>query len=153
VDQDPELRRLMSTRLGAANYTVETAAGAQAALDACVRTRPNLVITEWRLEEMDGFALLKELKSRWPDLMVIILTADGTIREAVQATQHGAFGFLVKPVEKLELLGQVQRAIADSTFTLVEGDLRANLSVAVTRLTVGRPPASTPAARWTHGRR
>src|SRR5882757_7199925 len=80
VDKDPELRRLMSTRLGAANYTVETAAGAQAALDACVRTRPNLVITEWRLEEMDGFALLKELKSRWPDLMVIILTADGTIR-------------------------------------------------------------------------
>jgi two-component system response regulator GlrR len=125
VDKDPELRRLMSTRLGAANYTVETAAGAQAALDACVRTRPNLVITEWRLKEMDGFALLKELKGRWPDLMVIILTAHGTIPEAVQATQHGAFGFLVKPVEKLELLGQVQRAIADSTFTLAEGDWRA----------------------------
>jgi two-component system response regulator GlrR len=124
VDQDPAMRRVMSTRLGAANYTVETVDGAQAALDACVRTRPNLVITDWRLEEMDGFGLLKELKSRWPDLMVIILTAHGTIREAVQATQHGAFGFLVKPVDKAELLGQVQRAIADSTFAAVKGDWR-----------------------------
>jgi two-component system response regulator GlrR len=125
VDQDPAMRRLMNTRLGAANYTVETVAGAQAALDACVRTRPNLVITDWQLEEMDGFTLLKELKGRWPALSVIILTAHGTIREAVQATQHGAFGFLVKPVDKSELLGQVQRAIADSTFTLAEGNWRA----------------------------
>jgi two-component system, NtrC family, response regulator GlrR len=127
VDQDPEMRRLMSTRLGAANYTVATVAGAQAALDACVRSRPNLVITDWRLEDMDGFALLKELKGRWPDLTVIILTAHGSIPEAVQATQYGAFGFLVKPVDKAELLGQVQRAIADSTFTLAEGDWRAGI--------------------------
>jgi two-component system response regulator GlrR len=127
VDQDPGMRRLMSTRLGAANYTVDTAAGAQAALDACVRSRPNLVITDWRLDDMDGFALLKELKGRWPDLTVIILTAHGTIPEAVLATQYGAFGFLVKPVDRPELLGQVQRAIADSTFTRVEGDWRANI--------------------------
>jgi two-component system, NtrC family, response regulator GlrR len=127
VDKDPEMRRLMSTRLGGANYTVEAVAGGQAALDACVRIRPNLVITDWRLKEMSGFALLRELKGRWPDLMVIILTAHGTIREAVQATQHGAFGFLVKPVDKLELLGLVKRAIADSTFTLIEGDWRAGI--------------------------
>jgi two-component system response regulator GlrR len=125
VDPDLAMRRLMSTRLGAANYTVEAVAGAQAALDACVRNRPHLVITDWQLEGMDGFSLLKELKGRWPALSVIFLTAHGSIREAVKATQHGAFGFLVKPVEKSELLGQVQRAIADSTFTLAEGDWRA----------------------------
>jgi len=117
----------MRTRLGAANYTVDTVAGAQSALAACVRTRPNLVITDWRLKDMDGFALLKELKGRWPDLTVIILTAHGSIPEAVKATQYGAFGFLVKPVDRSELLGQVQRAIADSTFTLVEGDWRAGI--------------------------
>jgi two-component system response regulator GlrR len=92
-----------------------------------VRSRPNLVITDWRLKDMDGFTLLKELKGRWPDLTVIILTAHGTISEAVQATQHGAFGFLVKPVEKLELLGQVERALAVSTFNLVAGDWRADI--------------------------
>src|SRR6202453_1267658 len=100
VDPDLAMRRLMSTRLGAANYTVEAVAGAQAALDACVRDRPHLVITDWQLEGMDGFSLLKELKGRWPALSVIFLTAHGSIREAVKATQHGAFGFLVKPVEK-----------------------------------------------------
>jgi two-component system response regulator GlrR len=127
VDSDPSLRRLLSVRLGAANYEVESADGARAALDACTRRCPNLVITDLRMEPMDGLELLKELKSRWPELSVIILTAHGTIPEAVQATQCGAFGFLVKPVEKSELLGQVQRAIASSTSTGVEGDWRADI--------------------------
>jgi two-component system response regulator GlrR len=127
VDNDPQVRRLVCTRLATADYSVEEVDSAQAALDACARSRPNLVITDWRLRDMGGFALLKELKVRWPDITVIILTAHGTISEAVQATQHGAFGFLVKPIEKLELLGQVKRAIALSTFSLVQGDWRADI--------------------------
>jgi two-component system response regulator GlrR len=127
VDHDPALRRLLVTRLGAANYLVETADTAQAALDACVLSRPNLVITDLRLKDADGLAFLKELKSRWPQLTVIILTAHGTISEAVQATQCGAFGYLVKPVAKEELLGQVQRATAVSTFARTEGDWRASI--------------------------
>lgn len=120
VDGDPESRRHMTARLARANYAVEAVDGAAAALDACVRGRPNLVITDLRLDGMGGMALLKELKSRWPDITVIILTAHGTIADAVQATQHGAFGFLIKPVEKEELLGQVERAIASSTYSLVD---------------------------------
>jgi len=115
-------------------------------LDACARLRPSLVITELRMEQMDGLGLLKELKSRWPDLGVIILTAHGTIPEAVQATQCGAFGFLVKPVEKSELLGQVQRAIAASTFTHIEGDWRANI-VSRSQLMEGRLRQANGAAR------
>lgn len=127
VDNDPGLRRLLSIRLGAANYEVESVDSAQAALDTCMRSRPHLVITDLRMEQMDGLALLKELKRRWPELSVIILTAHGTIPEAVQATQCGAFGFLVKPVGKSELLGQVQRAIAASTFAHTEGHWRADI--------------------------
>ncbi len=127
VDQDPALRRLMVTRLGAANYAVDTAGTAHAALDACVLSRPNLVITDLRMADADGLTFLKELKSRWPQLTVIILTAHGTISEAVNATQCGAFGYLVKPVGKEELLGQVQRATEISTFTPVEGDWRATI--------------------------
>ena len=127
VDKDPALRRLMNIRLGAANYAVETVDSTRAALDACIRLRPDLVITALRMEPMDGLGLLMELKSRWPELSVIILTAHGTIPEAVQATQCGAFGFLVKPVEKSELLGQVQRAIASTTISRVEGDWRADI--------------------------
>src|SRR3979490_69742 len=54
VDNDPALRRLLSIRLGAANYEVESVDGARAALDACTRLRPNLVITDLRMEPMDG---------------------------------------------------------------------------------------------------
>ena len=116
VDADQAMRRLMDVRLGAANYSVQSVGTAQAALDACVRSRPNLVVTDLRLEDMGGIPFLKELKSRWPMLTVIVLTGYGTIAEAVQATQSGAFGYLVKPIARDELLGQVRRAIADSTF-------------------------------------
>ncbi len=122
VDQDPSLRRIMTAHLSAADYTVSTADRGQEALDACVRSRPNLVISELRLEDMDGLVLLKELKSRWPQITVIILTSHATIPEAVQATQGGAFSFLIKPVGKQELLGHVERATAASTFSLTAGD-------------------------------
>jgi two-component system, NtrC family, response regulator GlrR len=127
VDSDPALRRMMVVRLGAANYRVESADSARAALDACERFRPNVVITALRMAPMDGLGLLGEVKSRWPDTSVIILTAHGTIPEAVRATQRGAFGFLVKPIEKAELLGQVQRAVAASAFTQGTPNWRADI--------------------------
>jgi len=127
VDNDLESRRFLNARLAGGRYRVDTVDNSQAALDACVRSRPNLVISELRLDPMDGLALLKELKSRWPALTVIIVTAHATIAEAVRATQCGAFGFLVKPIEKEELLGQVERALAASTFTLAEGDWRSDI--------------------------
>ena len=127
VDSDAALCRLLSVRLGAANYEVESVSSADAALDACMRSRPNLVITELRMEPLDGLGLLKELKSRWPELSVIILTGHGTIPEAVQATQCGAFGFLVKPVAGPELLGQVKRAMASTALNQSEGAWRADI--------------------------
>jgi two-component system response regulator GlrR len=127
VDNDPASRRLSSIRLGVAGYEVESVNDARAALDACMRSRPHLVITDLRMRGMDGLELLKELKIRWPDLNVIMLTSHGTIPEAVQATRHGAFGFLVKPVARAELLGQVQRAIAASTVTQIKGEWRADI--------------------------
>jgi len=122
IDQDPELRRLTVARLESANYVVDAVSEAQAALDACVVSRPNLVMMDYRLQGWDGLVLLKELKSRWPQMPVIILTGHGTIAEAVQATQSGAFGYLVKPVSKEELLGQVQRATAGARLSLSEDD-------------------------------
>jgi two-component system response regulator GlrR len=122
VDKDPSLRRIMTAHLSAADYAVSGVENGQDALDACVRSRPNLVISELRLDDMHGLALLKELESRWPQITVIILTTHATIPEAVQATQAGAFSFLIKPVGKQELLGHVERATAASTFTLTSGD-------------------------------
>ena len=127
VDDDPGLLRLLTIRLRAENYDVEAVESAAQALAAASRFRPDLVITDLRMDQMDGIGLLKELQNRWPGLKVIILTAHGTIPDAVQATQMGAFGFLTKPVDKQELLDQVQKALRISGFGASDEDWRAEI--------------------------
>jgi two-component system response regulator GlrR len=127
VDDDPGLLRLLTIRLRAENYEVEAVESAALALAAASRFRPDLVVTDLRMDEMDGIGLLKELQNRYPGLKVIILTAHGTIPDAVQATQMGAFGFLTKPVDKQELLDQVQRALRISGFSEAAEEWRSEI--------------------------
>jgi two-component system response regulator GlrR len=86
------------------------------------------VITDLRMPEMDGISLLRELQRRWPSLNIIMLTAHGTIPDAVKATQAGAFAFLTKPVEKEQLLEEVQRALKTSGFVESAEDWRAEFA-------------------------
>ncbi|MBK6599903.1 MAG: sigma 54-interacting transcriptional regulator [Proteobacteria bacterium] len=127
VDDDPGLLRLLTIRLRAENYEVEAVESGALALAATARFRPELVITDLRMDQMDGIGLLKELQARYPGLKVIILTAHGTIPDAVQATQMGAFGFLTKPVDKQELLDQVQKALRISGFSANDEDWRSEI--------------------------
>ena len=127
VDDDPGLLRLLTIRLRAENYEVEPMENGVQALAAASRFRPDLVITDLRMDQLDGIGLLKELQIRWPGLKVILLTAHGTIPDAVHATQMGAFGFLTKPVEKQELLAQVQKALKISGFVDGAEDWRAGI--------------------------
>ncbi|MEP7312860.1 MAG: sigma 54-interacting transcriptional regulator [Pseudomonadota bacterium] len=127
VDDDPGLLRLLTIRLRAENYDVEAVESAAQAQAAVSRFRPDLVISDLRMEPVDGIGLLKELQSRWPGLKVILLTAHGTIPDAVQATQMGAFGFLTKPVDKQELLDQIQRALKISGFADSTEEWRAGI--------------------------
>ena len=122
VDDDPGLLRLLTIRLRSQNYVVEPVDGPAKALAAVSRFRPDLVVTDLRMAEMDGIALLRELQRRWPSLNVIMLTAHGTIPDAVKATQSGAFAFLTKPVEKDQLLDEVRRALKTSGFADTGGD-------------------------------
>jgi len=111
VDDDPGLLRLLSIRLRAEDYEVEAVESAHKALGVLHRFRPDLVITDLRMDKMDGIGLLKELQTRSPGLRVVIITAHGTIPDAVVATQSGAFGFLTKPIDKDELREMVERAL------------------------------------------
>src|SRR5210317_2352342 len=127
VDDDPGLLRLLSIRLRAEGYEVEAVESAHKALASVNRFGPDLVITDLRMDKMDGIGLLKELQTRSPGLRVIIITAHGTIPDAVTATQHGAFGFLTKPIDKDELLITVEKALKVSGSVEVEEDWAAEI--------------------------
>jgi two-component system, NtrC family, response regulator GlrR len=122
VDDDPGLLRLLSIRLRAEGYEVEAVDSAESALAVVNNFAPDLVITDLRMDKMDGIGLLKELQSRSPGLRVVIVTAHGTIPDAVSATQSGAFGFLTKPIDKDELLSTVQKALRVSGSVSVDGE-------------------------------
>jgi two-component system response regulator GlrR len=122
VDDDPGLLRLLSIRLRAEGYDVEAVESAHKALATLNNISPDLVITDLRMDKMDGIGLLKELQTRSPGLRVVIITAHGTIPDAVTATQHGAFGFLTKPIDKDELISLVERALKFSGSIDVDED-------------------------------
>ena len=112
VDDDPDLLRLLTFRLEGADYAVESADSAERALARLSVAIPQLVITDLRMSGMDGMALFENIHKSNPALPVIILTAHGTIPDAVAATQRGVFGYLTKPFDSKDLLQQVEKAVA-----------------------------------------
>ena len=111
VDDDPDLLKLISLRLTSAGYRVRTADSGETALAALAIARPAAVITDLRMPGIDGLALFEAIHRQHPTLPVIILTAHGTIPDAVSATQRGVFGFLTKPFDSQELLQKVATAV------------------------------------------
>jgi two-component system response regulator GlrR len=111
VDDDPDLLRLMQIRLTAAGYAVTTAESAERALAQASVTRPRLLVTDLRMGGMDGMALFEAIRAENPTLPVIILTAHGTIPDAVTAVKRGVFGYLTKPFDAKALLTEVERAL------------------------------------------
>jgi len=133
VDDDRDLLKLISLRLTAAGYAVQTAESGKQALAQLAMARPRLVITDLRMEGMDGMALFDRIHAAMPTLPVIILTAHGTIPDAVAATQRGVFSFLTKPFDGKDLLAQVEQALKFSGGTDADGKAEAWRAEIVTR--------------------
>jgi two-component system, NtrC family, response regulator GlrR len=112
VDDDPDLLKLIGLRLTAAGYRVKSAESGEAALAQIAIARPAVVVTDLRMPGLDGMQLFEQINAQHPTLPVIILTAHGTIPDAVAATQRGVFGFLTKPFDPPELLAKVAQAAA-----------------------------------------
>lgn len=112
VDDDPDLLDLIAMRLASAGYEVTLAASGEEALARFRTHPPRAVITDLRMDGMDGHALFECLHAEAPSLPVIMLTAHGTIPDAVSATQRGVFSFLTKPFDGRELLARVADAVA-----------------------------------------
>lgn len=126
VDDDRDILKLVSMRLNASGYEVQAVDSGQMALAALAASRPQLVITDLKMDGMDGMALFEAIHNAAPTLPVIILTAHGTIPEAVAATKRGVFGFLPKPFDSQALLEQVAQALKLSSGIRVTGTASAD---------------------------
>jgi two-component system response regulator GlrR len=111
VDDDPRLLKLLSLRLKAADFRVETATSGYQALGKLDVFLPHLIITDLRMEGMDGLTLFSSVQHKYPSLPVIILTAHGTIPDAVDATHKGVFSYLTKPFDSQQLILNIKSAL------------------------------------------
>ena len=111
VDDDPDLLRLLGMRLRASGYQVvgaENAAQARAHLSI---DHFDLVLSDVRLPDGDGLALFRDIRAQHPALPVILLTAHGSIPDAVEATSHGVAGYLTKPFDSNVLREKIEQAL------------------------------------------
>jgi len=111
VDDDTDLLELLVIRLNAAGYKTEAVQSAEAALNYLDVSRPQLVISDMQMSGMDGMQLFDHIHRTLPTLPVIILTAHGTIPDAVAAVQRGVFGYLAKPFDSKTLLANISQAL------------------------------------------
>ena len=118
VDDEDDVRESVREVLRDEGYRViDTGDGTQV-LDLIRQERPELVLLDIWMPQVDGIGLLKEIKFQEPDLNVVMISGHGNIHTAVTATKFGAFDFLEKPVSLDGLLLTVQRALGESSNTL-----------------------------------
>jgi two-component system response regulator HydG len=112
VEDKDSLRAMLRLALEAQDHVVIEARDQSEAAQALRDSRPGVVLTDLRLPEGDGLGVLKAAKELDPELPVIVMTAYGSIHDAVAAMKEGALDFLAKPVDPDHLLLLVQRALS-----------------------------------------
>lgn len=111
VDDEESLRRVTQLKLQQAGYEASTAADGAAALELLARNPQDLVITDMKMPGMSGIDLLRKIKEDYPETIVIVVTAFGTIESAVEAMRLGAYDYLIKPINSDALKIVVSRAL------------------------------------------
>jgi DNA-binding NtrC family response regulator len=111
VDDDESLRRVMQVQLEQEGYSVASAASAQQTLSMLQLRSYDLVITDLKMPGLSGIELLKQIRSQYPEIVMIILTAFGTVETAVEAMKAGAYDYITKPVHPEEMSLVVGRAL------------------------------------------
>lgn len=114
VDDDESLLRLMTIRLQGEGYQVSSAESGREALKILNASSFDAVLSDLRMPGLDGLSLFEEIVSLRKDIPVILMTAHGTIQDAVEATQRGVFGFLTKPIDHDNLRELLKKAVSQS---------------------------------------
>jgi two-component system response regulator AtoC len=135
VDDEPNMRWVLQEALNKAGYHTHTAAGGEEALALCADRLFDVVILDLKLKGMDGLATLRQIHARWPQIVVLILTAFGTVATAVEALQNGAADYLRKPFDVEDILFKISRALE-----------RQQLHAEIARLKGPEPPTTPGSA-------
>jgi two-component system NtrC family response regulator len=128
IDDDTSLRRVLEFNLQEEGYDVQAASSGEEGLYCFGQSVPNLVITDMKMSGMDGLMVLKSIKERSPETLVIIITAFGTVDVAVEAMKAGAYDYITKPFNRDELKLTVKKALAFSGLAEENRRLRSELS-------------------------
>src|SRR5436309_1712220 len=128
VEDKDSLRAMLRHALEAQGHTVVEARDQPEAAAALRSARPGVVLSDLRLTEGDGFGVLRAAKELDPELPVIVMTAFGSIQDAVSAMKEGALDFLAKPVDPDHLLLMVERALAQRRLATENILLKAELA-------------------------
>src|ERR1700751_564898 len=112
VDDEKSQREILELILTGEGYDVTTAASGEAAIKFAKDRRFDLALTDLKMTGMDGIELLSKLLAYDSSIIVILLTAHGSIESAKEALRRGAFDYLEKPFERHTLLEPIQRALA-----------------------------------------
>ena len=111
VDDDPLIREELESLFAKQPYRVDSAQSVSEALTRLGENEFALAIVDVRLAGSDGIALTREIRERWPDMDVIVITGYASIQNAVEAMKQGAVDYITKPFEPEKLLHATQRAL------------------------------------------
>ena len=142
VDDERDIRSLISMTLEDEGYATKQAAGAAEARNLLLSEPPKLAILDiWMREsDMDGLELLEWSKSIYPDLPILMISGHGTIETAVQAIRNGAYDFIEKPFKEERLLMMVSRALESAKLTRENTELKARMIDGAAPELVGKSP-------------
>ncbi len=142
VDDERDIRSLISMTLEDEGYATKQAAGAAEARNLLLSEPPKLAILDiWmRDSDMDGLELLEWSKSIYPDLPILMISGHGTIETAVQAIRNGAYDFIEKPFKEERLLMMVARALESAKLTRENTELKARMIDGAAPELIGKSP-------------
>ena len=128
IDDDNSLRRVLEYNLQEEGYDVHAVSSGEEGLYWFGQAKPDLVITDMKMTGMDGLMVLKSIKERSPETLVIIITAFGTVDVAVEAMKSGAYDYITKPFNRDELKLTVKKALQFNGLTEENKRLKSELT-------------------------
>jgi DNA-binding NtrC family response regulator len=127
VDDETAFREVMAERLTEHGFSVVQAGSGEEAIEQLGRFAFDILVTDLRLPGLDGRSVLEDALARYPEIIAVVITGFGTVREAVEITRRGAEGFITKPFQFEELLHEIDAAVEKRRLTAENEYLRAQL--------------------------